>query len=140
MEGVFLMKKVKVSLICLSVLAIALEILPFGAVLNFANDGATIRKTFSFFSLTPFGYANFAPFITALLSCVLLFFSIIYLVKDSNSAGNAIMAVSALASLLSLAPILYGFDYFSVLGGCISVVLLGCFGLSMYAKTAGKKE
>lgn len=134
------MKKSRILLICLSVLAVILEILPFGAVLNFANDGATIRKTFSYFSLTPFGYANFAPFITALLSCVLLLLSIIYLVKDSNSTGNAIVAVSAMASLLSLAPILYGFDYFSILGGCISVVLLGCFVLALYAKNAGKKE
>lgn len=134
------MKKSRILLVCLSVIAIILEILPFGAVLNFANDGATIRKTFSYFSLTPFGYANFAPFITALLSCVLLLLSIICLIKDSNSTGNAIMAVSALALLLSLAPILYGFDYFSVVGGCISVVLLGCFIICLYTKIVGKKE
>lgn len=36
--------------------ALILEILPFGAVCNFANpDGEPWRETFSYFSLTPFG-------------------------------------------------------------------------------------
>ena len=49
--------------------ALILEILPYGAVCNFANpDGEPWRYTYSYFDLTPFGYANFAPFIVALLT------------------------------------------------------------------------
>ena len=60
----------------LSIFAFAilvLELLPNGVVLNFANpEGAPWRKTYSYFSLTPFGYANFGPFITSVLTCILI--------------------------------------------------------------------
>ena len=72
----------KVVLLLLSVVIILLEILPFGAVLNFATDsGETIRETFSYFSLVPFGYANFGPFLTSLLSSALLLLVLFYSVK-----------------------------------------------------------
>jgi hypothetical protein len=62
----------------LPILTLILEILPYGAVLNFmlpSADGTSVghfRKLYSYFDRTPFGYANFAPLITAVLSCIVL--------------------------------------------------------------------
>ena len=73
------MKK-KMIMLCIITATLILEILPYGAVCNFANtDGGPWRQTFSYFSLVPFGYANFAPFIVALLTCALFCF---VLLKD----------------------------------------------------------
>lgn len=66
------MKKRAYTLLILPVVAIVLEALPYGAVLNFADESQTYRETFSYFSLTPYGYANFGPLIAAVLTCVAL--------------------------------------------------------------------
>lgn len=59
------MRKKRIALSA-TTLAFVLELLPYGAVCNFANpDGKPWRRTYSYFDLTPFGYANFAPFLTA---------------------------------------------------------------------------
>ncbi len=112
----------KVVLLLLSVVIILLEILPFGAVLNFATDsGETIRETFSYFSLVPFGYANFGPFLTSLLSSALLLLVLFYLIKGKGKKG--IVAVSALAFVTSIMPFMYGLSYISAVGVVISLLL-----------------
>ena len=59
----------KVCLVVLPALTIVLESLPLGAVCIFATSPTErVKETFSYFSLTPFGYANFAPLITAILT------------------------------------------------------------------------
>ena len=60
--------KIKKSLfVVLPLATLILELLPNGVVLNFANpEGEPWRRTYSYFSLTPFGYANVGPFITDL--------------------------------------------------------------------------
>ena len=124
------MRVKRIVLPILSVSAVILELLPYGAVLNFANpDGEPWRKTFSYFSLTPFGYANFGLFITALLTCVLLILSVIAIFKHSKGLNTAIMNISGIAALISLSPLLYGLSYISAVGVAITVILLAIFGL-----------
>lgn len=106
--------------------AVVFQALPGGAVLNFlsqAENGSfrLIRQTYSYFSLTPFGYANFGPLITALLTCLLLLAGLIYLVCKKGL--KAIKVISVIAVLASLTPLLFGISYFSLLGGIISVLL-----------------
>ena len=61
----------KVCLAVLPALTIVLELLPLGAVCIFATSPTErVKETFSYFSLIPFGYANFAPLITAILTVV----------------------------------------------------------------------
>ena len=116
------MKK-KLIMLCTTLIALVLEILPYGAVCNFANpDGEPWRYTYSYFDLTPFGYANFAPFIVALLTCVLILLIILSLVSKKEMKAP-ILAVSAIATVLSLAPLLYGISFFSIVGAFISVAL-----------------
>ena len=116
------MKK-KLIMLCTTLIALVLEILPYGAVCNFANpEGEPWRRTYSYFDLTPFGYANFAPFIVALLTCALMMIIVVSLVKK-KSLRTQILAVSAITTVLSLAPLLYGVRFFSTVGAFISVAL-----------------
>ena len=116
------MKK-KLIILCTTLIALVLEILPYGAVCNFANpEGEPWRRTYSYFDLTPFGYANFAPFIVALLTCVLIILIVVSLVSKKKMKAP-ILAVSAIATVLSLAPLLYGIRFFSVVGAFITVAL-----------------
>lgn len=77
------MKKISFLYLLLPLLALILEILPFGAVLNFANvaDDGTIgyvRETYSYFSLMPVGYANIFPFSTAIFTCIVFALIVAY--------------------------------------------------------------
>lgn len=117
------MKK-KLIILCTTLIALVLEILPYGAVCNFANpEGEPWRRTYSYFDLTPFGYANFAPFIVALLTCALIIIIIISLIIKKQ-LRIPILALSAMATILSLAPLLYGISFFSIVGAFISIALL----------------
>ena len=124
------MVKKKIPILILPLAALSLEILPYGAVWVFAADeGERIRQTFSYFNLTPFGYANFGRFITAILTCALLVLAVAYALKSSKGLSTAIMNVSGVATATSLMPLLYGVDFFSVFGAVITVLLAGTFGV-----------
>lgn len=106
---------------------IVLEALPYGAVLNFATapdaGGTAVRETFSYFSLTPFGYANFGPLLTAVLSAALPVLFVIWLCTRKKGLITAAFICSVAALIWSLTPLLYGISYFSVIGAVISVLL-----------------
>lgn len=126
------MKKYNLALTALPLFTIILESLPYGAVLNFASpDSEPVRQTYSYFDLTPFGYANFGPLLTAMLTVVLFILSLIYLIKSSNGVRKTIMIISIIAVLTSLMPILYGLKSYSIVGAIISIVLLLEFILSI---------
>lgn len=76
----------KVCLAVLPALTIVLELLPLGAVCIFATSPTErVKETFSYFSLTPFGYANFAPLITATLNCCHLLTFIVFIEEERCS-------------------------------------------------------
>ena len=115
--------KNKLTILFTTLVALVLEILPYGAVLNFANpEGESWRRTFSYFDLTPFGYANFSPFIVALLTCSLLVLTIVSMLTQ-KPLRKPIIAVSVIAAVLSFAPLLMGIKYYSVVGALISATL-----------------
>lgn len=117
------MKK-KIIMLSATIIALILEILPYGAVLNFANpEGEPWQRTYSYFDLTPFGYANFAPFIVALLTCALIIIIAISIIIK-KPMKTPIVALSTIAAILSLAPLLYGLQFFSIVGAFITVALL----------------
>lgn len=104
--------------------ALVLEILPYGAVCVFALDeGERLRQTFSYFDLTPFGYANFSPFIVALLTCAVFILIIVYM-SAKKPLTKPIFVLSSISCALSLAPLLFGVDFFSVTGAIICALLL----------------
>ena len=110
--------------------AVILELLPYGAVLNFANpEGESLRRTYSYFDPITYGYANFAPFLTAILSCILLGLSAVYLLRGADKLRRALRAVSLATLILSVLPAFYGL--YSAVGGFISAALALCLASSL---------
>ena len=112
----------KIRLLILPIITIILQILPCGAVLVFApSPTERVRETFSYFNLTPFGYANFAPFITALLTCIIFLLALISIKLEKMR--KAVFWLSLATAIISLLPLVFGIDYYSVVGGIITITL-----------------
>ena len=123
------MKK-KITVLCLLLCTLVLEILPWGAVCNFGNpEGEPWRVTYSYFSMIPYGYGDFGPLITAILTCIMLIIIVISILikKDWN---KSISIISAIATLTSLAPLMFGISNFSIVGALISACILATFVIS----------
>ena len=122
------MKRRKIVVLCLLAIAIVLELLPYGAVLIFGNpDGTGSRTTFSYFSIIPYGYANFAPLITAILTSVLFIMFFVYMFNNNAELYKRIKGVSIAAVIISFMPLLRGIENYTVTGYAISVMLLLVF-------------
>ncbi len=118
------MKK-KILALCTTIFALILEMTPYGAVLYFGNpDGEPFRKTYSYFSLVPYGYAVFFPLLTAILSVLLLVFLILAIVKKSKKLESTAFYLSFVDAIFSFLPLLYGIRYFSLVGAGISLCLV----------------
>lgn len=127
-------RKQPIILVAVLIVILVLEVLPYGAVLHFANpEGEPFRETFSYFDLTPYGYANFGPFITAMLTCVLLVLSVINLFVDKGRIKKTIKIISLVALIASLMPLLV--NSYSIIGGAISILLLAVFIISLTKET-----
>ena len=109
----------------LPIVAIILECLPSGAVLHMANGPHDVMiHTYPYFSLTPFGYANFGPLITAVLTVVLLILGAIYLLNGKKALFAAHKWTALAAFLASLLPvIMFGIKSTTDVGGIITLVL-----------------
>ena len=113
----------KISLVVFPALTIVLEALPLGAVCTFApSPTERVRETFSYFSLIPFGYANFTPLITAILTVVILLLSLISLKKDS--VFNALFVLSIITAIISLMPLTHRGNECSLVGALITIALV----------------
>ena len=118
------MKKKGLQYLILPVITVILELLPYGAVCNFANpEGDPWRETFSYFNLTPFGYANFAPLLTAIITCIVLALLIIYALSGKRGWALAARNILAMGVVVSLGPLMFGLSYFSLVGGLITAAL-----------------
>ena len=118
------MKKRLLYLI-LPFITLILEILPYGAVCNFANpEGEPWRKTFSYFDLTPFGYANFAPLLTAIITCLIFVLIVLYCIKGNVRTAIKAKNILFAAIVISLGPLVFGIRYFSLVGGLITLSLV----------------
>ena len=125
------MKKRLLSLI-LPIVTLILESLPYGAVLNFMLPATTegvppgrFRELYSYFDLTPFGYANFAPLMTAVITCIILLLIIIYCLSGKQSWAVAAKNILYVGIIVSFGPLLFGITFFSVVGLLISLSLIG---------------
>ena len=123
----------------LPLVTLVLEILPYGAVCNFANpEGEPFRKTFSYFDLTPFGYANFAPLITAVITCIVFLLVVIYCITGNPKWALKARNILCVCAVFSLGPLVLGVRFFSALGALITVSLIAELFLIHYTvrKTA----
>lgn len=124
----FKLSKLAVEAISLCALAaaIVLEVLPYGAVLKFATGPDTTKlELFSYFSLVPFGYANFAPFITAILTVTAAVFSLVMIFVNHKAKGarNALFIVITATAVISVCPAAFSIDYITVISIGITVLL-----------------
>lgn len=118
------MKK-RLLFLLLPVITLILEISPYGAVCNFARAyGVVHRETFSYFDLVVFGYANFSPLLTAIITCVILALLVIYLFTDKYRVIAITRILLCIGVILSICPLLYGINYFSLVGALITVSLI----------------
>lgn len=122
------MKK-KVCVFLFPIAALILELLPYGAVLNFghpAEDGTMIysRATYSYFDLTPFGYANSGPFLTAMLTCALLLFAVIFCIRGKIIFLRISRILTGIAVFTSIMPLFLGIEVYSIIGLAITILLL----------------
>ena len=104
--------------------ALILEILPYGATLRFATDEEILVRTFSYFSFIPFGYANFSPMITGILTASSLFVSLYTMIKRKNSKSKLLLYFNLVVFVISLAPLLDGVEYYNGVAFTVSLLLL----------------
>lgn len=117
------MKKRKFLLAELPVLALILELLPWGVVMRFANpNGDPWIKETSYFSLLPFGYANIGPLLTAVFTCGLLVLLVFYLIKENRTMLKTCAVLSAAAAMTSFFSVF--FLSYTLISGGISVCLI----------------
>jgi len=134
------MKK-RLPYLLLPILTLILEILPYGAVCNFANpEGQPWRETYSYFDLTPFGYANFAPLLTAIISCLVLLLLVIFWVTGKHAWAIKARNILCVCTLFSLGPLVLGVRYFSLVGAFITASLLAELLLLHFTVKAPKPE
>ena len=113
--------------------AFVLECLPYGAVCVFAPaPGETLRQTFSYFDPIPFGYANFAPLITGLLTAMTVLFALVQLAKPDANRRRTIGMLSAVAAVMSVFPVFSGLQYTSLTGWAITVLLALSAALNLW--------
>lgn len=119
------MKKKNILYLILPLITLILELLPYGAVLNFANpEGEPWRETYSYFSLTPFGYANFAPFITAVMTCIMIILLMFYIFTEKNRLIVFTKRLVCICCVISLVPVMMGLNNFSIVGLFITISLI----------------
>ncbi len=116
----------------LPIVTIILEILPYGAVCNYAlpsTDGTIgrFRELYSYFDLTPYGYANFAPFLTAIITCIIFILVLFYCITGNHRIAKIAKLFIGVGVILSLCPLAFGISYFSVVGAFITVSLIAEF-------------
>ena len=131
------MKK-NILALCTTIFALILEMTPYGAVLYFGMpDRDPVRKTFSYFSLVPYGYAVFFPLLTAILTVLLIVFLILSFIKKSEKIKNTAFYLSFVGTIFSLLPLVYGIRYFSLVGAGISL-FLGITSVFLFRKESLK--
>jgi len=127
------MKK-RLLVLILPIITLILEILPYGAVCNFMRPPAStnpdapvghFRELYSYFDLTPFGYANFAPLITAVITCIILLLLILYCITGKHRLAINARNILYVCTVFSLGPLVLGFRFFSVVGALITITLIG---------------
>ena len=114
-------------LLAIAITILSLELLPYGAVLEFAHMSPDLtlsyyEQHFSYFDPMVYGHGHFGPLITAVLTCMLAVITVIAVFFENRAVRITLRAVSVLTLLCSLTPMLTG--CYSPVGMAISVLLL----------------
>lgn len=140
------MKKRKLILTFTFVVAVVLELLPFGVMCNFSDGEQTVLRRFSYFSMVPYAYGCMLPLVAAILSVAALVLSVVYLTpkiagRRAVAVPWIIVAVAAVASVASMLHILLRWEWRTLPGALIAAVLVAGTALAVFAsrkETDGK--
>ena len=140
------MKKRKLILTFTFVVAVVLELLPFGVMCNFSDGEQTVLRRFSYFSMVPYAYGCMLPLVAAILSVAALVLSVVYLTpkiagRRAVAVPGIIVAVAAVASVASMLHILLRWEWRTLPGALIAAVLVAGTALAVFAsrkETDGK--
>ena len=120
--------KDRLKLLIAPVAALIFELLPFGIKNPAYDEAASLPATFSYFSVVPFAQYNFGPFLTAVLTCVLIILVAIYVFEGKNRRVPRIKTFAVFSFALSLSPVFEGFKNLTVPAIGIAAML----GLELY--------
>ena len=114
-------------LLAITILTLILELLPYGAVLEFAHMSPELtlsyyEQHFAYFDPMVYGHGHFGPLLTAVLTCMLAVITVIAVFFENRAGRIALRVVSVLTLLCSLTPMLTG--CYSPVGMAISALLL----------------
>lgn len=114
-------------LLAIAVMILILEIIPYGAILEFAHMSPELtlgyyEQHFSYFDPMVYGHGHFGPLITAVLTCMFAVVTVIAVFFENRAVRIALRVVSVLTLLFSLTPMLTG--CYSPVGMAISALLL----------------
>ena len=114
-------------LLAITILTLILELLPYGAILEFAHMSPELtlgyyEEHFSYFDPMVYGHGHFGPLITAVLTCILAGITVISIFFEGRTIWIALRVMSVLTLLCSLTPMLTG--CYSPVGMAISALLL----------------
>ena len=115
------MKKKIVSISAL-VIALVLEIIPYGVRLKWADFYVERYTNHSYFSLIPWGYGDMGPFLCGILTVALLIMvSATLIFKEKKGFTLAVVIVNLIAVVMSIVPAL--FSSYTLIGFIITVLL-----------------
>lgn len=120
-------RKKSFVLLSITISILILELLPYGAVLEFAHMSPDLtlsyyEQHFSYFDPIVYGHGHFGPLITAVLTCILAVITVITVFFDDRDVRIALRVVSVLTLLCSMTPMFTG--CYSAVGMAISALLL----------------
>lgn len=127
------MKKLGVARLIACIAAIITELLPLGAVMKFGlvSDSGLITfrfENYSYFDVTPFGYAMFNYMICAVLTAITAMLSLLW-IFFGKKRQTPITVTSAIALVMSVVPYFFGtFNIFTVI---ISALIAAVLALSV---------
>ena len=105
--------------------ALLLEILPLGAVLIFAPEpGERVTESFSFFSLTPFGYANFFPLLAGVSTAAAALIAAVGLLRRRVRNTPAFVFSVMAAVFAALPAVVFGTGYMNIASWAIFGLLI----------------
>lgn len=127
------MKKLSVARLIACITAIIMELLPLGAVLRYglvADNGVVAFRfeSYSYFDVTPMGYAMFNYMICAVLTTITAMLSLLW-IFFGKKRQTPITVLSAIALAMSLIPyLIQTFNIFTVI---ISALIAAVLALSV---------
>ena len=124
------MKKLKILNLASLIIALVLEILPFGVKMVWAGFFEEQVTYHSYFDLTVWGYGDMGPFLCAVLTCVAVIMLFISLFKNVQKPYMiCVCAISLASTMLSVVPAL--FNSYTLMGLIITALLAASTELSI---------